>query len=141
MVLAASVADQGYGLAVIAMVTAAIAAFFYLRVAVPMFSPVGADGDEPDGVGAADTPAVPAPRRREGAAPAGRPTGDHGGRSPGADRRAAGEPDVAARRRWCPSRPRTAVAIGLCVAFSVVFGIIPGPILDFTHDATLLLLR
>ena len=32
----------------------------------------------------------------------------------------------------------TSVAIGLCVAFTVVFGIIPGPILDFAHQATLL---
>jgi len=34
----------------------------------------------------------------------------------------------------------TALAIGTCVAFSVVFGIIPGPVLDFAHHATLLLL-
>ena len=40
-----------------------------------------------------------------------------------------------------PVPPLTAVAIGLCVAFTVVFGIIPGPILNFAHQATLLLLR
>jgi NADH:ubiquinone oxidoreductase subunit 2 (subunit N) len=32
----------------------------------------------------------------------------------------------------------TRVAIGLCVAFTVVFGIFPGPIVDFAHQATLL---
>jgi hypothetical protein len=32
----------------------------------------------------------------------------------------------------------TWVAIGITVAFTVVFGIIPGPILDFAHQATLL---
>jgi hypothetical protein len=32
----------------------------------------------------------------------------------------------------------TTVSIGLCVGFTVVFGIIPGPILDFAHQATLL---
>jgi hypothetical protein len=32
----------------------------------------------------------------------------------------------------------TVAAIGLCVAFTVVFGIIPGPIVDFAHQATLL---
>ncbi len=30
------------------------------------------------------------------------------------------------------------VVIGVTVAFTVVFGIIPGPILDFAHQATLL---
>jgi hypothetical protein len=33
----------------------------------------------------------------------------------------------------------TALAIGLCVAVTVVFGIIPGPVVDFAHQATLLL--
>jgi hypothetical protein len=32
----------------------------------------------------------------------------------------------------------TSLVIGVTVAFSVVFGIIPGPILDFAHQATLL---
>lgn len=32
----------------------------------------------------------------------------------------------------------TVLAVGLSVAFTVVFGIIPGPILDFAHQATLL---
>jgi hypothetical protein len=32
----------------------------------------------------------------------------------------------------------TTVALGLCVAFTVVFGIIPEPILNFAHQATLL---
>ena len=31
-----------------------------------------------------------------------------------------------------------AVAIGLCVAFTVVFGIFPAPIVDLAHKATLL---
>jgi len=32
----------------------------------------------------------------------------------------------------------TSLVITVTVAFSVVFGIIPGPILDFAHQATLL---
>ena len=31
-----------------------------------------------------------------------------------------------------------AVGIGLCVAATVVFGVIPGPLVDFAHRATLL---
>ena len=33
-----------------------------------------------------------------------------------------------------------AVAIGICVAVTVVFGIIPAPLVDFAHRATLLFL-
>jgi hypothetical protein len=40
-----------------------------------------------------------------------------------------------------PVPPLTVAAIGTCVAFTVVFGIIPGPVIDFAHQATLLLLR
>ena len=32
----------------------------------------------------------------------------------------------------------TSVAIGICVAFTVVFGIVPAPLLDFANHATLL---
>jgi hypothetical protein len=33
-----------------------------------------------------------------------------------------------------------AVAIGVCLAVTVVFGIIPAPLIDFAHKATLLFL-
>ena len=42
------------------------------------------------------------------------------------------------RRGAVPVPSLTSVVIGLSVAFTVVFGIIPGPILDFAHQATLL---
>jgi hypothetical protein len=45
--------------------------------------------------------------------------------------------DVAQRGR-VPVPLLTTVSISLCVGFTVVFGIIPGPILDFAHQATLL---
>ena len=53
---------------------------------------------------------------------------------------AAPEADVEARGP-VPVPVLTTVAIGICVAFTVVFGIIPGPIVNFAHQATLLLLR
>jgi hypothetical protein len=37
-----------------------------------------------------------------------------------------------------PVPPLTALVIGVSVTFTIVFGIIPGPILDFAHHATLL---
>ncbi len=42
------------------------------------------------------------------------------------------------RRGTVPVPGLTTLAIGLSVAFTVVFGIVPGPVLDFAHQATLL---
>jgi NADH-quinone oxidoreductase subunit N len=128
-VIEASVDGQGYTLAAIAMASAAVAAFFYLRLAVTMFSPVGEYGDAPaetDGV-EADQRDVVAPGTSGGMASLqvltdAPPAGDVEARGP------------------APVPLMTAVAIGLCVAFTVVFGIFPAPILDFAHQATLLLL-
>jgi len=61
-VIEASVADQGYGLAVVAMASAAVAAFFYLRLAVTMFSPVGDSGNVAD-ANTADEPVPAEPPR------------------------------------------------------------------------------
>ena len=135
-VIEASVADQGYSLAVIAMLSGAVAAFFYLRVAVTMFSPVGTVGDVADG----DTPLLDAPVTRS--------TGASAQDSSDGDQPAsilvltddAPEADVVARGP-VPIPALTGVAISLCVAFTVVFGVVPGPIINFAHQATLLLLR
>jgi hypothetical protein len=37
-----------------------------------------------------------------------------------------------------PVSPTTVVAIGVCVAVTVLFGIWPAPVVDFAHQATLL---
>lgn len=130
-VIEASIADQGYTLAAVAMLSAAVAAFFYLRLAVTMFSPVGMEGDLAE-VGTAatsdqlDLPPVP------GAGPADEVA------SLQVLTDAPPEAAVAARGRVVVPG-LTAVAIGTCVAFSVVFGIFPGPVLDFARQATLLL--
>jgi NADH-quinone oxidoreductase subunit N len=142
-VVGATVATHAYALAVIAMVSAAIAAFFYLRVAVTMYSPVGAVADSVD----ADAP------HPEGTAGHGRgveaadrgPAG--GSTTDGSDPEAvtslsvltdAPPSDAVSRRGAVPVPLLTSVALGLCVGFTVVFGIVPEPILDFAHQATLL---
>jgi len=148
-VLSAAADAHSYALAVIAMLSAAVAAFFYLRLAVVMFSPVGPVGDrsgadplEPGA--AAGSPSgvphgspVPEPA---GTAPA---TGTAPGDEPGGSGAALalltdGPPseEVASRRVRVPLL--TTVSIGLCVAFTVVFGIVPAPIVDFANHATLL---
>jgi len=149
-VVGASVATHAYVLAAVAMVSAAIAAFFYLRVAVAMYSPVGAVGDALDsgdagGAGGAD--------RAGGAGGAGDAvdSGDAvrlgtGDRSTGSSDEVSSlttltdaPPSLAVTERGAVPVPwLTSLVIGVSVAFSVVFGIVPGPILDFAHQATLL---
>jgi NADH-quinone oxidoreductase subunit N len=158
-VVAAAADAHSYALAVVAMATAAIAAFFYLRVVVAMYSPVGPVGDEVDvaadldgGADAADggTPTPPVTTPVAVPAKAATATADAGVLYGGALNPRAPEPvglsvlteeapsaEVADRVIQVPLL--TSVAIGICVAFTVVFGIIPGPIVDFAHQATLLL--
>jgi NADH-quinone oxidoreductase subunit N len=143
-VIEASVSVQGYTLAVVAMASAAVAAFFYLRLAVTMFSPVGSVGDPLDGnlpddeSGAAsvagagvDAPTLPPPDRTDGTQPV-------AGLQVLTDDAPSDEVET---RGPVPVPALTAVAVGTCVAFTVVFGIIPGPVVNFAHQATLLLLR
>jgi NADH-quinone oxidoreductase subunit N len=147
-VIAAAESTRAYTLAAIAMASAAVAAFFYLRVAVTMYSPVGrvADpvGSELDGPidgGADDAPV--------GTEPEGLTLGGavSNGAAPvvAADRVASlqvltDDPPLAsvASRGLVPVPTLTWVALSLTVVFTVVFGLIPQPILDFAHAATLL---
>ncbi|HZM53885.1 MAG TPA: proton-conducting transporter membrane subunit, partial [Acidimicrobiales bacterium] len=130
-VVSAAVDTHGYVLAVVAMVSAAIAAFLYLRLAVTMYSPVGLVGDAADGGG-------------EGEAPADGPSGDAS--AAGGDGAVsslqvltdAPPTEAVTERGLVPIPGLTALAIGVSVAFTLVFGIFPGPILDFAHQATLL---
>ncbi|HUA95441.1 MAG TPA: NADH-quinone oxidoreductase subunit N [Acidimicrobiales bacterium] len=135
-IVIASVDAHSVPLAVVAMVSAALAAFFYLRVTVLMYGPEDgtlAPRTAPTPVLAA-AGTVEATRDRlnaalllEGAVPA------SGAVAVGTqdEVRAAGRPAVAV--------PALAVlAIGICVAVTVVFGIIPAPLVDFAHRATLL---
>ena len=152
-VVAAAVDVHSVPLAVIAMVSAALAAFFYLRVAVLMYTPV--------------RPSPLAP----GQEAAGGSLGAFGSALPGADdatevglsgasaqitRLNAGlllddapvttlEDDLIGEEHeeegTVVKVPVTvAVAVGVCLAVTIVFGIIPAPIVDFAHKATLLFL-
>ena len=152
-VVGATVATHAYVLAAIAMVTAAIAVFFYLRVAVAMYSPVGAvadpvEDDVPSGAGTG-LPAGPPDGASSGLpaseAATGEATGVATGRSESSDAVTslavltdAPPTDEVTERGAVPVPVLTWVAIGLCVGFTVVFGIVPEPILNFAHQATLL---
>ncbi len=157
-VVLAAVDAHSVPLAAIAMVSAAVAAFFYLRVAVLMYTPDRSAG-VPSGVEDL-VDGVPTPL------PAGPVTNGHANLVP-ADLSAtvatltrinAGllveapapapedELDPASAHVEAESHPTdvvhvpwaTAVAIGLCLAVTVGFGVFPTPLLDFAHKATLL---
>ncbi len=157
-VVAASIATHGYVISAVAMVSAAVAAFFYLRLVVAMYSPVGATGDAAaplDATGAADSgaavppagaPALAGARSAGPGAMAAEPAPGTASRDPATSdgeitlRALTDEPPPPAvtERGRVPVPPLSALCIAVCVAFSVVFGIVPGPIVDFAHRATLL---
>jgi NADH-quinone oxidoreductase subunit N len=134
-VVLATISAGAVPLAVIAMVTAAIAAFFYLRVAVLMYAPRADDGGQ-----------APAARTAPDAAP---PRWASPGAVSGtistlnAEILLADEAPAATGEETpsvVPVPALTAVAIGLCLAVTVVFGVWPAPLLDFCRHATLLFL-
>jgi NADH-quinone oxidoreductase subunit N len=135
-VIEASVAGQDYSLAVIAMLSGAVAAFFYLRLAVTMFSPVGLVGDVVEGAMPPSDGSAVLPVEGSFALAT-------GGEQPASIQVLtddAPNADVEVRG-LVPVPPLTSVAIGICVVFTVVFGVVPGPLVNFAHQATLLLLR
>ena len=85
-VISAAVDRHSYALAIIAMLGAAVAAFFYLRVIVVMYGPLP-EGEEPS--------TIPVPRT-------------------------------------------AGVALAIALAFTLVVGVLPAPVIDFARHATLL---
>ncbi len=139
-VVLATVSAGAVPLAVIAMVTAAIAAFFYLRVAVLMYvsTPPGEGGNV-----IADS----LPARAEAAGQQMPWVGPDGAAATvttlNTELLLAEDPPAPTGEETptvVPIPVLTSVAIGLCLAFTVVFGIVPGPLLDFANHATLLFL-
>jgi NADH-quinone oxidoreductase subunit N len=137
-VVLAAIRAGAVPLAVIAMVTAAIAAYFYLRVAVLMYA--GEDPSEED----SDAPAAVGPARDDRGAQISWASPDGVSNTVSAinaDLLLADEaPDEDGEETMSvvPVPALTAVAIGLCVAVTVVFGLIPQPLLDFGNHASLL---
>jgi NADH-quinone oxidoreductase subunit N len=129
-VVASAVGVQGYTLAALAMASAAVAAFFYLRLAVTMFSPVGAVANRPDG-------SAELSDGRPDPAGAGTGAAAEGGLS--LQVLTDAPPSTAVDARGPVAVPGlTALVIGVTVAATMVFGIIPAPLLDFAHAARLL---
>jgi len=125
-VISASVGGRSTALAVVAMVSAAIAAFFYLRVILLMYSPSTTSD------GAVDV----GPSSAAGAGEAEREAPE------GAERAEAGPLTLVLQSSEDPGEapisPLTVTAIAVCLVVTVLFGIWPAPVVDFAHKATLL---
>jgi NADH-quinone oxidoreductase subunit N len=106
-VVSAAVQQGQYPLAIIAMLAAAIAAFFYLRLSIVMYSAPG------EAVGVA---------------------GGMAGNGSGSAVAVAAPPETG--RITIPGA--LGVALALCLAFTVVVGVVPAPVIDFARRATLL---
>jgi NADH-quinone oxidoreductase subunit N len=144
-VVSAAIGAGSNVLAAIAMVSAAVAAFFYLRVVLLMYgagapAPAGAGGGEHGAYAVAATGAdgywlaAMEVAGSAGAAPGA------GGAAPGAAVAApgSGAPGGARPGAAFEPPPAAAVAIAACVVVTVLFGLWPGPLLGFAHLATLI---
>jgi len=122
-VISAAVESRSYALAVIAMLAAVVATFFYLRLIVVMYgdlavAPVGApDTEGEDASPAGSGPAVAVATTTAEAS----------------DTLVADPP-----RSGIDIPPAAALAIGLALAFTIVAGLVPEPFLDFARHAVLL---
>ena len=135
-VVLASISAGAVPLAVIAMVTAVIAAFFYLRVAVLMYA-----SNEPEEGGEGFV--APAARTEGGSQiPWASPDGVSATITTLNAELLLADDAPAATGEETPSVVPvpflTSVAIGICVGVTVIFGIVPAPLLDFANHATLL---
>ncbi len=111
VVVSASVGAGSTALAVVAMMSATVAAFFYLRVVLYMYTPIGAPALARDEVGAVSAAGLSGSRTSD----------------------ASGEASASGR-----VPPGVAIALLLCVGVTVLFGLWPAPIVDFAHKASLL---
>lgn len=152
-VLAAAVSGGFYVLATLAMLSAVVAAFFYLRLVLVMYgtqpSPLGAGAVAGGGVarggrhgGVQTALAGPGIAMVASAAPgSGAPAASGPTRHAGVavqERNLGGvfEQPPAASATTLPAM--SAVAIGVCVAVTLVFGIWAGPLVDLAQRSTLL---
>lgn len=127
-VISAAAEARSFWLAILAMISAVISAFIYLRLLVAMYlpSPEPAEGSpesEPAGAAAA--------------ANSNSATGSAANAS-------AAKPSVATaiapRSRQAPRLPtRESIVVAITVAFTLAFGIVPSPLYDLTQEALIAL--
>jgi NADH-quinone oxidoreductase subunit N len=146
-------------LGAIALVTAVVAAYFYLRVAVLMYAGGGLGEVEGGTSGSAEASALPATSEPAGEPAAGRAGGRELALDSALERVAPESVSVAVttlneqilledeQEVPTPGLPDvvrvpalSGIAIWVCVGVTVLFGVWPQPLIDFANNATLLFL-
>ncbi|MGC9962625.1 MAG: NADH-quinone oxidoreductase subunit N [Acidimicrobiales bacterium] len=125
-VVQAAVQSHSYALAVIAMLSGAIAAAFYLRVVFVMYGSRSAAGATANTTDAADEQVLATAEAATG------------GQSAATVATVAAPADVEAEPELVLVPPLAQLGLFLTVAFTVVLGIWPAPLFDFVHAAHLL---
>lgn len=120
-VISAAVQNRDYWLAVVAMMTAVVAVFFYLRMAFAIYADRGELATASSG-SAMDVSA------------------SEGTTSDGDEQGQLGDLMVAEESVVDTYRPpvATLVGIGIAMAFTIFFGVFSSPLVSFAHQATLL---
>ncbi|MDQ1367686.1 MAG: NADH-quinone oxidoreductase subunit, partial [Acidimicrobiaceae bacterium] len=123
-VVSAAVGQHQYVLAVLAMLAAAVAAFFYLRVAIFMYSPLPETSDAGGAAGASTA----------GSSTAGSSSaaGAVGGLQVLGGLALADPPETT--RISIPAG--ITIALTICVGFTIIFGVDPAPLIHFARHAT-----
>jgi NADH-quinone oxidoreductase subunit N len=123
-VVSAAVGQHQYVLAVLAMLAAAVAAFFYLRVAIFMYSPLPEASDAGGAAGASTA----------GSSTAGSSSaaGTVGGLQVLGGLALADPPETT--RISIPAG--ITIALTICVGFTIIFGVDPAPLIHFARHAT-----
>ena len=133
-VISAAIEARSYPLAIIAILSAVVAAFYYLRIILLMYGdPLSSAQPVPRHLGTA----TPEELTAAAAAAAG------GGTGFGAGAFGSGSGSAVVETRALPDveidqPPAVMLVLFLCVGFTVVMGVWPSPILDFARHAGLL---
>lgn len=120
-IISALVAERSYVVAVFAMIMAAVAAFFYLRIVVVMYGtqPLASDEETID-LGAGTPATTPVPEGGGSTALAARPTTE-AGTEVGAE---------AEENHGMETPAAIGLVIAICVAFTVAMGVLPQDLLN-----------
>jgi NADH-quinone oxidoreductase subunit N len=138
-VVQSAVRAHSYALAVIAMLSGAIAAAFYLRVVFLMYGSrtTGAGPEDAEGASLLDVPAIAAGGIAGAGGAAGAAAAAQGAVAVEVAVADEDEP-VAAVRRTIEFPAGVELGLVLTVGFTLVFGVWPGPLFAFVHAAGLL---
>ena len=126
-VISAAVDARSFWLAILAMISAVISAFIYLRLLVAMYLP-GEDAPESEADGAATEPAAATSSNSAGPAA-----------NASAAKSSLATTSATATRQALRRPTRESIVIAITAAFTLTFGIVPSYLYDLTQEALIAL--